>query len=312
MAQLSIPHATDPNLPTYRIHCHASQGVPLTSNTKNNLRFTLPPLFPVNDLDATVARIGLTQAYIPCSWYNITSASGNNTIEVKISDGADLKLTLADGQYDIDTIIDDWNNYTTRLVMGFDTTTNKVTFTFKTDDAQYHDFLYAVIQDQKINKQLGILANDKILATKTYYGAFITNMKYTDNILVCFQEVQPTFLSSTFQFQNSSSCLAVIPANYSFGEEIFYEPFQMHYHENRNFLLTSLTISLLDDSGTPIDFNGQDWSVIFEVDYVLAENIAYNHPSGVPQPVITRNNPLSSDRLIRNLDLGAPLYLSRK
>jgi hypothetical protein len=316
MAQLAVPHATDPNLPTYRIHCHSSQGISMGDLSKNNLRFTLPPFFPVNDLDSIVARVALTQAVIPCSWYNISSTLGNHVIQVRIYDSQGnttlLQCVLKNGQYDVNSIVDAWNAYTPRLVMGFDLLTGKFTLTFNTSDSQYNSSLYAIVEDQLSNRQLGFVAGDRVTTLSTYYGTYIANLKITDNVLVCFQEVQPSFLSSVFQFQTTGSCLAAVPANVTFGEEISYEPSEMHYHENRNFLLTSITISLLDDLGRPIDFNDQDWSIVFEVDYVLNENVLYNHPTATPHPVLTRNNPLSADRLIRNMDLGAPLYLSRR
>ncbi len=79
----------------------------------------------------------------------------------------------------------------------------------------------------------------------------------------------PTTNRSVTPNLSFGNLFANIPVNCNFGEIIYYEPTVSFPIKVSRLNLNSLTITILDENGEVVDFNGSNWQLVLGLNWVL-------------------------------------------
>jgi hypothetical protein len=167
-------------------HVRSKDGTQLDSNF--NTHFSVNLLNPVICNEGEEIHISVSSAEIPYSFYNISSDLENNTLKID-DNGTTYTITISNGSYDIDDLVDAFNNTTdfaNRFTMSFDEITLQITFTSLANN------LSILWTQSNINKELGfktnraddtgISTNDTITSTGVVNLATVHSIMLKSNI----------------------------------------------------------------------------------------------------------------------------------
>jgi hypothetical protein len=272
---------------------------PFKTNSHANFNVTLPER--INDVKSLM----VCNAEIPMSFYNISATLGNNYF--KIVSGASRTGTtyyviqIPNGDYTVSTLK---TAITTAIhaISGLTGTTDKITLDIGTnnfasftansggaftlvfdtdmngnDDAyQFKDKLGWLLGFRKRNYTItsgspstATVSSENVIDLNTIRYLYLVVDEYTKG-------TQNSFLSPMQNsFMRSKTILAKITLNkkmFSFGDILPANNFNGYLLSDRRTYsgkvdLQKLNIQLIDDTGTPVDLNGMDFSFCLEVEH---------------------------------------------
>jgi hypothetical protein len=256
---------------------------PLKTNFQASFNVTLPER--INDVKSVM----VCNAEIPMSFYNISATLGNNYF--KIVTGATYSvIQIPNGEYNITTLktainaaiydkmffaisLDiDSNNLSAFTSNGFYTLVFDTDINGNDDAYQFKDKLGWLLGFRK--------RNYTIPAETTIYSENMVDLNTIRYLYLAVDEytkgTQNSFLSPMQNsFLRSKTILAKITLNkktFSFGDILPANNFNGYLLSDRRQYsgkvdIQKLNVQLIDDTGTPVDLNGMDFSFCLEVEH---------------------------------------------
>lgn len=186
-------------------HIRSKDGNQLDTNFNTHFKVNL--LNPVVCNEGEEIHISVSSAEIPYSFYNISSNLENNTLVID-DNGTPFTITIANGSYSIDALVDAFNadsNFKTRFSLAFNEVTLQITFTALVSN------LSIFWTQSNINKELGFAtdrANDTgISSSGTITSSGVVNLATVHSIMLKSNIATSNVLSTR---QGSSSTLQKI------------------------------------------------------------------------------------------------------
>ena len=222
--------------------------------------------------------------------YNIDSAS--NTLEVALySLSGDLNttiITVNPGAYDIYTLVDTLNEaFNNKYLVTFDSITGFVTLSPQVLTTNYAFFiittrytgllrklgfdlkLISVVDDgintgfQNVNKAGGTLFS--------LTGTNLPDLFYPQMLYVCVDQIR-TPNRVTLPYKEYGVVLQEFPVEAGFGEIIHSSPNNTFEFHIPKLNLSNLTVRIIDQDGTPIQWNGGNWMLVLRMTYGTQSN----------------------------------------
>lgn len=205
--------------------------------------------------------IGVANATIPISYYNITSS--NNTLKYTITgDALIYTVTIPEGNYDVTTLKTYLNSVMTNFTVTYDYTTNKYTFTHSTSNFVFQEYFGATT----CFKLLGFPNGE----SQTSTSRVLTSINCIDISSIKTLSIQTDFLTGNINkiSPHTNNILCRLPVDVKPFEILTYTNttgFKVNLFTN---VLNTLMIKICDRDGNAIDFNGVDWSMTLQLDIV--------------------------------------------
>ena len=257
---------------------------------------------PIERIPGHEFQISLSSAEIPFSWYNISSRLSSNEIIVSGSPlGVSPSLTLTEGNYDIFELVDTINaaNAANQFPFSvvYNTNTNKVTLTNTTVNTRKLNFSQKEFQG--LAKMLGFdPENDSpdIPQNQTITSSGGVNMR----------PIHSLFMHSNLAASNVITTLdggiVNIIDKIPLDDVNPMENITYNYYDTAPFnsIITvpevrDFDISLRDQNGNLVDFNGINYELSLLVEQRLAYNFEIDHPSH-PYPEIATSRRRSTEK----------------
>jgi hypothetical protein len=260
---------------------------PYTTNYSANFNITLPER--INDVKSII----VCNAEIPMSFYNISGTLGNNYFKL-INGNSFVMIQVPSGEYTPDSLVTAINTkinasgatYATRVVCSI--SANRATFTssngtytieFDVDETgssdQYH------FKD-KLGWLLGFRKSSYVISSSPAVTVSSENLVDINTIRYLYLVLdeytkgnQNSFISPMRESLIRKNIIAKISLNKStfpFGSVLPANNLNgLLLTDRRNFTgkvdLQKLNVQLVDETGTPVDLNGLDFSFCLEVEH---------------------------------------------
>jgi hypothetical protein len=285
------------NIDTKYCDEYLSQQSQPTSQVFNqaNYNVTLP------DKINNVKSLTITNIEIPLTYYNISSALGNNCLKVSTTIGASglqtYRIIVPDGTYTIDSLISVLNTqFSTNanlqgyyLVCNKDTVKNRIQFQMNLN-ANYFDIYFAVNENGEFDKynvknKLGWLLGFRNIQYRVNAGTALTaESTYKtqfgyDYMYLAIDEFargnQNSFISNLPKSTINKNIIAKIvidektyPQGSLYPANVYNGYLQSDIRSyNGKIDIQKLNIQLLSDRGVPVNLNGNDFSFTARIEY---------------------------------------------
>lgn len=203
--------------------------------------------------------ISVQSAVIPYSFYNINRF--NNTLYYSLSsNNVEQYFSLPLGNYNIKDLVSYFNENFTGFTTTFDKQTNKLAF----QNNSYLNFTF--YPKSTIYNVLGF-TNGLIYNSEGGYLSSRNSVNFNSIQYVNIKSNLNTNSLSKYNL-NDRRTLCSIPVNLNPGGVLNYQNsnnFRINTFTNS---ITELSISFTDQNGNNIDFNGCQWSLVFQFDIV--------------------------------------------
>ena len=262
MSQLPI---ADPNLtPLIRdtkvlnFSTQSSSGILLNGDKKSKVSYELKNYIDFEN-DNSIEYVSVSMPYIVLcnSCYIINDT--NNLLKAKVTVGAGspvyYDITFTKGNYNVNTFITEWNAKTTSLGsirLAFNALTQKFNMTLITT-GQTVEF----ISGSTIDFVIGFSDTFLLSTANTVYelqrcANFLPLPRFN---IICDWLNNGTFLTNGASDFSTSTIMASVPNNSKNNNLIVYESSENEFIL-KNTSINNITISILDDRGNYVDFNG--------------------------------------------------------
>lgn len=195
----------------------------------------------------------------PVSWYLINDT--NDTLRYLIN-GNSYSIQFLHGNYNVKSFM---NQFLSQMPLGFQIVLDSVTNKFTISYTQSFSFLSG-------STLMPVLGGD---SNNIYVSSFANalQMPYPCNFaglnsfnIKC-NNIRTDNLDSLDQC-STSPIIASVPVNASANGVIYYEKRNDFEFEVKESVIDNLEIAIEDDKGNPIDFNGQHWNLVIQVNYI--------------------------------------------
>lgn len=216
-----------------------------------NLSFTTDDIIDVY--------ISILHAEIPNTDYVVNNY--NNEIKIQDAFLGVLTFTLTTGNYNINTFLNMFNSIATSgYILSYSSVTNKLTLTAPNS--------FSVLASQSNSRYILGLGNtdfNSIGLSATF--PFCINLLPTN----VFTIKSSAFNIGNFGADNSSDVFLTIQNNGSTGSRCLYSNFSGIRYRMENPNLSVFDIRIEDGEHNPINFNGVDWYITFQIDINFRE-----------------------------------------
>lgn len=251
-------------------------------NKTANFQFTLP-----NKL-TDIKSISIMNIELPMSFYNISSALGNNTFSIQFANGTSKVITIPDGNYDSSGVLKtQLNTLLTGTNIAFDISGSYPTFNDSSSNPVILHFdtgSLGLFDKFNLKSKFGwllgfrqpsytISANSTILGESFYQ---LSSPRYLYLVIDEFSNTNPnSFLTELPTHSINKNIIARISLNrtiYPFGS-VLVANFINGYllSDTRNYYnkidIQKMNIQLVDEYGRPINLNGLDFSFSMMLEY---------------------------------------------
>lgn len=218
---------------------------------------------------------------------NISVVEGNNLIRVTYL-AVDYDITIPTGLYDHMTLY-------LKILQLLRNASSGITpmdlFYFLEDPARQGTVIQFNYADTTIDFSFSTLGNDLGFESIPYTNAFVgpqpsfqespnkENLRKVEYYLIKCSDLIHTGLLHN---QSYSSILARVEIDHEVGDKIIYEPAEplsIPCNELVGAKITKMTFLITDQFDKPLDLNGEDWSMVFELYYRIMDKDAKHEPS---------------------------------
>ena len=221
----------------------------------------------------------ITDLEIPYSFYIFRST--NNHLRIQINAGATVNFTLTVGNYNINQLVDAFNDnggtlYANNITATYDANTNKLSFSHNSTTIK------VVIAYTTMLKEIGWKT------TQDTYASPITG----DNMVNLSGLANIYLRSKNLGVENYDSNNAVagtlckVPVNVLPLEFIFYRPVENLYIRLSDRQITTIDVAIEDEAGNLINLNGGEFSFTMSLHFqyqrekrVVEDTIQYQIPT---------------------------------
>ena len=241
----------------YTINLNSKDVKDQNNSTKSSLVFNFHSLL-TNEDEVFDAKIGIIDAQIPVSFYNINAY--NNTLNYTIN-GLSKTLNLDVGNYNETNFITNIKLKFISLGDSFSILFNKITGKLQFTNLDNYDFIFL---NSSLFSVIGFKKdNDFSSSSFVLSGIYPFSIIGTKKLKIISEQIN---LRNYDSYKSSTiNALGFIPVNACAFGMILYENRSGKYSSLQMMALDNFEISLLDDDNNPIDFNGIDWSMTLQL-----------------------------------------------
>jgi hypothetical protein len=238
----------------YNVFLQSKDGVQDATHGPSKCDFYLDRIIKPERNDIGML-ISVIDAEIPYSFYNVSQASGNNSLTIN-----GVTYSLTDRNYNAYNVMDAFNDqFVTaglNITMTFSDTTNK--FTLVSTATPPTSF---TIDSTTMVKELG--APNLPQSGTGYTSKNVANLAGTSSIYI---QSSNMLLNNINSFGKTFNVLSKCLVNTSPSSFIYYQPSQPQYFQLNN-ALNFINIEMRNDSGEFVQFNGCEWSLTISIEF---------------------------------------------
>lgn len=207
--------------------------------------------------------LSVVNAVIPNSMYNINNY--NNMLKYQVADEI-FTLNVPNGFYSIHDLITVLQTLLPDFTIVYSKIQGKLQFTH---NSQNFTFLKTDIHNSTIFGLLGFSSNNHSSVSRVLTSNQICNMKSINNIFINCEHDTSNINKCQDRdfFYNIRNVLCAIPIDSNYLQMINYTDNNTHTNLYNNVFSTIL-IRITDDNGNLVDFNGCNWSMTLQLDFV--------------------------------------------
>lgn len=268
-----------------------SQLFVLNSNNAdiyNNSTYLSDVVFLLNNRiivpDNIAVLVSVQSANVPVSFYIVNEY--NNYLHITRSDNTITAVTITQGNYTANDFLNYMNNLSNGYTWSFSTITNKFTITNSSYD-------FTIDSSSTCQDLIGIIGS----TTSSSYSltsSYVCNFSGTLYLTI---ETQLTTHNIDSYDGSFSHELMAIPLNESAGGVVLYENKNNYKSYLNDKYISYLEVKIYDDNKNLINFNGKNWFILLQFDYINSLSYSGLPPSIGDIPVASYNpsNPLPPD-----------------
>lgn len=240
------------------ISLNASDANIDNSSFLSSINFNTTNLY-VKDDDVINTYIEVANCQIPVSFYIINYT--NNLLKFQSDTDPIETYTIPTGNYNASQLITLLNTFHTNLVLTFDKTTGKITFTHNKPFIIYNDFKYSIgnvlgFNSNTINTSVGT-SNPYTLTPPN-----LLNLMGIKKINIFSSNIEITnYCSNNDGSTSHTSLLAVIPVDVATYSLINYHNYSNFRTLIKNNSIDNINLQLKDENNNLINFNGISYTI---------------------------------------------------
>ena len=214
----------------------------------------------------TMMMVGLTSGEIPYTFYNIGQT--NNRLVLKTQLGTnpksnDILIIVENQNYSVDSLVIYLNTQLAvhKIVVEFDENKNKFIFSgvlVGTD--QY----YVELISTTMGKELGISDVFSSGMSQTFTCPNVCNLSGTGSVYVNLNNISISNLDSR---GTVNGIVGKMNVSCNPGDFIFHSLTEIQYYVTTDRVIPLFSVSITDDDGSQINFNGCHWSISLTVHF---------------------------------------------
>lgn len=235
----------------------STKSADVFKNGVSSVEFHLP-VIEIDDLYHI--HLSVCSASIPISFYNINDH--NNVLYYKLTADTEItKIELTKGNYNVNTLLTLLRSVLTDFTITYNSITNKYTFSHPTSN---FIFYYNTTHTSTCFHQIGFKFYDQYSSSRILENDRCINLSPIRNFLVSCN-YNTGNINKSNPLVNNILCSIPITANIGGVVNYVNDGFKSNLFTS---IMSTITITITDQDGQPIDFNGVNWTMTLQLDII--------------------------------------------
>lgn len=214
------------------------------------------PVIEIDDLYHI--HLSVCNASIPVSFYNINDH--NNVLYYKLTADTEItEIVLTKGNYNVNTLLTLLKSVLPTFVITYSIITNKYTFSHPTSN---FTFYYNTTHMSTCFHQIGFQDYDQFSSSRILENDRCINLSPIRNFLVSCN-FNTGNINKSNPYVNNILCSIPLTSNINGVVNYFSDNFKSNLYTS---VMSTITITITDQDGMDIDFNGVNWTMTLQLD----------------------------------------------
>jgi hypothetical protein len=214
------------------------------------------PVIEIDDLYHI--HLSVCSASIPVSFYNINDH--NNVLYYKLTADTEItEIVLTKGNYNVNTLLTLLKSVLPAFTITYNIITNKYTFSHPTSN---FSFYYNTTYKSTCFHQIGFKEYDQYSSARILENDRCINLSPIRNFLISCN-YNTGNINKSNPYANNILCSIPLTSNINGVVNYFSDNFKSNLYTS---VMNTITITITDQDGLDIDFNGVNWTMTLQLD----------------------------------------------